>query len=169
MKCVPNGNQFYSGDVVMQCKNVRLSWPREGEQNCDLWYPQRSSSGSSVHKLERELKMSSRGLLVQNFTIGGEKRQKAEITTLFQLFCLFFSLSGPTLRTPPPHRAIGYSYTYRTYVFRVSRGIALYPSPQFALSQPRRGGGRGYRSSSGPLQGIALYGGIAEIVSPIAV
>ena len=30
-------------------------------------------------------------------------------------------------------------------------------------------GGRGYRSSSCPLKGIALYGGIAEIVSPIAV
>ena len=58
----------------------------------------------------------------------------------------------------PPYRAIGYSYTYRTYVFS---GIAL--------SQPRRGGGRGYRSSSGPLQGIALYGGISKIVSPIAV
>ena len=28
---------------------------------------------------------------------------------------------------PPPYRAIGYSYTYRTYVFQVSQGIALYP------------------------------------------
>ena len=41
----------------------------------------------------------------------------------------------------------GYSYTYRTYVLQVSQGIALYP-PQFALSQSRGGGGRGYRSSS---------------------
>ena len=40
---------------------------------------------------------------------------------------------------------------------------------KFALSQPRGGGGKGYRNSSCPLQGIALYGGIAEIVSPIAV
>ena len=30
---------------------------------------------------------------------------------------------------PPPHRAIGYSYTYRIYVFQVSQGIALYPPP----------------------------------------
>ena len=45
-------------------------------------------------------------------------------------------------------------------VFQVSsQGIAL---------QPRGGGGRGYRSSSCPLEGIALCGGVAEIVSPIA-
>ena len=71
-------------------------------------------------------------------------------------------------RLDPPYRAIGYSYTYRTYVFQVSQGIALFP-PKLALLQPRRGGGKGYRSSSCPLQGIALYGGIAEIVSPTAV
>ena len=47
-------------------------------------------------------------------------------------------------------------------------GIALYP-PKFALSQPRGGCSKGYRNSSCPLEGIALYGGIAEIVSPIAV
>ena len=38
-----------------------------------------------------------------------------------QTSCL---LSGPTARAPP-YRAIGYSYTYRTYVFRLSQGIAL--------------------------------------------
>ena len=32
-----------------------------------------------------------------------------------------------TLYPPPPYRAIGYSYTYRIYVFQVSQGIALYP------------------------------------------
>ena len=37
-------------------------------------------------------------------------------------------LSGPTAR--PPYCAVGYSYTYRTYVFQVSQ----------ALSQPRGGG-----------------------------
>ena len=42
-------------------------------------------------------------------------------------------------------------------------------TPKFVLSQPRGEGGRGYRRSSCPLEGIALYGGIAEIVSPIAV
>ena len=64
-------------------------------------------------------------------------------------------------RCHPPYRAIGYSYTYRTYVFQVSQGIALNP-PRFALSQPRGGGGRGYRSSSCPLQGIALHGGVTD-------
>ena len=46
-------------------------------------------------------------------------------------------------------------------------GIAKYRAipPKFALSQPRGGGGRGYRGSSCPLEGIALYGVIAEIVS----
>ena len=52
-------------------------------------------------------------------------------------------------------------------------GIAGYraipPSPKCALSQPRGKGGRAYRSSSCPLEGIPLYGGIAEIVLPIAV
>ena len=40
---------------------------------------------------------------------------------------------------------------------------------QICLSQPRKACGKGYRSSSCPLEGIALYGGIAEIVSSIAV
>ena len=40
----------------------------------------------------------------------------------------------------PTYRAIGYSYTYSTYVFQVSQGIALHP-PKFAPSQPRGGGG----------------------------
>ena len=44
--------------------------------------------------------------------------------------------------------------------FRVSQGIALYP-PKFVLLQPEGGGGRRYRSSSCPLKGITLYGGIA--------
>ena len=74
-------------------------------------------------------------------------------------------LSGPT--APPPYRVIGYRYTYRTYVLQLSQSIALYPL-KFALSQPRGGGGGRYRSSSCPLEGIALYGGIAEIISPIA-
>ena len=79
-------------------------------------------------------------------------------------------LSGPTAR--PPYRATGHRYTYRTYEIP---GIASYraipppPPPQLALSQLRAEGGRGYRGSSCPLEGIALYGGIAEIVSPIAV
>ena len=68
----------------------------------------------------------------------------------------------------PPYRAIGFCYTYRTYVFQVSQGIVLYPL-KLALSQPRGEGGRGYRSSSCFREGIARKrGGIAEIVSPIA-
>ena len=49
------------------------------------------------------------------------------------------------------------------------RKVSRYTPPNLPISQPRGGGGRGYRSSSCPLEGFALYGGIAEIVSPIAV
>ena len=87
-------------------------------------------------------------------------------TILFK-YCKFLCLVAQPLNPPPPHRAIGYSYTYRAYVFQALQGIALYPL-KFALSQPRGGDGRGYRSSSCPLEGMALYGGIAEI-APIPV
>ena len=76
------------------------------------------------------------------------------------------ALSDPTARTP--HRAIWVSLCLSHLCFQVSQGIALYPLQQFAISQPRGGGNKGYRSSSCPLEGIALYGRIAEIVSPIA-
>ena len=56
------------------------------------------------------------------------------------------------------YRAIGYSYTYRTYVFQVSQGIALY-SPKFALSQPMGRRWQGVSQLKLPLEGIALYGG----------
>ena len=48
-------------------------------------------------------------------------------------------------------------------------GIARYraiPPPKMALKQPRGEGGSGYCNSSCPLEGIELYEGIAEIVSP---
>ena len=61
-------------------------------------------------------------------------------------------------RSTPPYRARGHRNTNRTYVFQVSQGIALDTPPDLP-----------YRSSSCPLEGIALCGGIAEIVSPIAV
>ena len=56
--------------------------------------------------------------------------------------------------------------------YRNCQGIALCP-PKFVISQPKRRlaveGGRGHRCSSCPLESSALYGGIAEIVSPIMV
>ena len=84
-------------------------------------------------------------------------KQKANKT-----FCIA-ELGGPT------------AYTYRTYVFQVSQGIAaLYPPPPQIgpIAAEGRAGGEGMISQlklPSPLEGIALYGGIAEIVSPIAV
>ena len=46
-------------------------------------------------------------------------------------------LSGPTAR--PPYRAIGYGYAYRTYIFQVSHGIALY-QPQICPIAAEGGG-----------------------------
>ena len=66
----------------------------------------------------------------------------------------------------PPYRFTGHRYTYPTYVFQVSQGIVL--DPKFALSP--RGGEQGVSQLKlPPLEGMALYEGIAEIVSPIAV
>ena len=64
---------------------------------------------------------------------------------------------------PLDPRAIGYRYTYRTYVFHPAR-VSRY-TPEIC---PIAAEGRGYRSSSCPLEGTALYRGIAEIASPIA-
>ena len=47
----------------------------------------------------------------------------------------------------PPYRAIGYSSSYRTYVFQVSQGITLYPL-KLAPSQPRGEGGRGHHAQA---------------------
>ena len=73
-------------------------------------------------------------------------------------------LSGPAAR--PPYRAIGFSYTYRTYVFQVSQGIALYRP-----NLPYRSRGEGVAggiAAQAALWGISRYtGGILEIVSPI--
>ena len=69
----------------------------------------------------------------------------------------------------PPYCARGYRYTYRTYVVQVSQGTRYTPPSLPHRSLGPGGGGRGCRSSSCPLEGIALSGGIAEIVSPIAV
>ena len=64
-----------------------------------------------------------------------------------------WNLSGPTLR-PPPYRAIGYSYTYRIYVFQCIAGYRATP-PFWGVSQNYAEGGGGvwgggYRSSSLP-------------------
>ena len=67
----------------------------------------------------------------------------------------------------PPFRTIGYSYSYRTYVFQVSQGIALYRL-KLALSQPRGEGGRGYRSSSCPQEGIALQYRLSRFNGPLS-
>ena len=71
-------------------------------------------------------------------------------------------LSGPTAR---PSLSC---YRVSPHLFS---GIARYRcyNPPNLICRSRRGeGGRGYRSTSRLLEGIVLYGGIAEIVSRIA-
>ena len=65
----------------------------------------------------------------------------------------------------PPSRAVLLYLSHLCF-----SGIAGYHAiaPKFALSQPKGEGGRGYRNSSCLLEGIALYGGIDEIVSRVA-
>ena len=55
------------------------------------------------------------------------------------------SPSGPTARPPLSYWRVSLYLSH--LCFQVSQGIALYP-PKFTLSQPRRGGGKGYCSSS---------------------
>ena len=71
-----------------------------------------------------------------------------------------------------PERPQRYRVSRNQNNLQVSQGIARYralPHPKIALSQPSGEGGKGYRSSSCTLEGIELYKGFAEIVSPIAV
>ena len=68
----------------------------------------------------------------------------------------------------PPYRTTGYSYTYRTCFFQVSQGIALYPPNLPYRSRGERVAG-GIAAQAALWGVIALYGGITEIVSPIAV
>ena len=73
----------------------------------------------------------------------------------------------------PPYRAMGYSYTYCTSVFQVSQG-SRYTPPSLPYLSQGEGVAGGYdniatQAALWRLDGIALYWGIAEIVSPIAV
>ena len=70
-------------------------------------------------------------------------------------------------RSTPPIYGIAIPIAPMFYSYRRVSHYTL--PPEFALWRPRGGGGRGYRSSSCPLESIALYRGITEIVSPIAV
>ena len=68
----------------------------------------------------------------------------------------------------PPYRAMGYNYTYRTLCFSGIAGYRAIPLQLCPIAAEERGW-QGYRSASCSLEGVALSGGIAEIVSPIAV
>ena len=52
-------------------------------------------------------------------------------------------------RSTPPYRPIGYRYIYRTYVFQVSQGIALYPPKISPIAAEGRGPSGGYRAILG--------------------
>ena len=75
---------------------------------------------------------------------------------------------GGILFRPPPIALQGIAIPIAPMFFRYCR-VSRYTPPNWPLLQLRGEGGRGYRSSSCPLEGIALSGGIAEIASPIAV
>ena len=77
-------------------------------------------------------------------------------------------LSGPTAR-PPLLRYRVSLYLSHPCFSGIARHRAIgYSPPKLAPLHLRGEGGTGYRSSSCPLEGIALYRGIAEIVLPIA-
>ena len=63
---------------------------------------------------------------------------------------------------PPPCCAIGYSYTYRVYVFLVSQGIALYPPPLGVSRKIMLRGGvwGGYRQVNAALSAIGRHRGV---------
>ena len=69
------------------------------------------------------------------------------------------SLSGPTAR-PPPIALQGIAIPIVPVLFRYRR-VSRYAPLTFALSQPRGGGGRSYRSSSCPL-GVSRYTGVSQ-------
>ena len=73
-------------------------------------------------------------------------------------------LSGPTAR-PPPIALEGIATPAAPMFFRDRKVSRYTPPPKFALSHPR-GGVAAVSQLKLPLEGIALYGGIAEIVSP---
>ena len=76
----------------------------------------------------------------------------------------------------PPYRAIGFSYTYRIYVFQCIAGYRAIP-PLLGVSQNyvERGGGvrvglgGGITAQACPLRKRVLLGGIAAVLSQIAV
>ena len=86
------------------------------------------------------------------------KAQPIGIATLRHVFCVWPPW-WPNRSTPYP--AIGYRYTYRTYVSQVSQGIALDfpPPPQFTLSQQKGGGGEGVSQLKLPPGGYRAIGG----------
>ena len=74
---------------------------------------------------------------------------------LTQLYFQYLRLSGPTARPPLLRYRVSLCLSHLWF-----SGIARYRAvpPKTALSQRRGEGGRGYRSSSCPLEGIAIRG-----------
>ena len=68
----------------------------------------------------------------------------------------------------PPIAIKGNGYVLWHIIFQASQGIMLY-TPNSPYRNERGVRGRGYPGSSSPLEGIALYGGTAAVLSPIAV
>ena len=86
--------------------------------------------------------------------------------------------SSPPLFPPrhgvldPPYRATGYRYTYRTCVLSGIGGVSSFnppPPPQIGPIAPEERGWQGVSQLKLPSGGYRATGGIAEIVSPIAV
>ena len=96
-------------------------------QRYDGW--SHAKTGSKVNNKHQTHKHSPHGASIQFGKTAGLSRGRSQCVARMDPVRdqKRAGLLSGSRAIPPPYRAIGYSYTYRIYVFQVSQGIALYP------------------------------------------